>query len=152
MEKSRVLTPNRNILCLFDVDGTLTAPREVSQQPSCPRGAEADWMSMPFVCMSQCRNVASRIIAFKLHNQRKGSVKVGSLSEPREGTMCDCYTTHTNNRNAPGCMFCNVLVSGGDTHWIRLYALVLWQLWLHEKPFKNNHFPIKNVKKNKNKI
>lgn len=32
MEKSDG-SPDRNILCLFDVDGTLTAPREVSSFP-----------------------------------------------------------------------------------------------------------------------
>lgn len=30
MEKLNGFSPNRNILCLFDVDGTLTPPREVS--------------------------------------------------------------------------------------------------------------------------
>uniref|UniRef100_A0A3Q0RLE3 Phosphomannomutase n=1 Tax=Amphilophus citrinellus TaxID=61819 RepID=A0A3Q0RLE3_AMPCI len=33
MEKSDGCSPDRNILCLFDVDGTLTAPREVSSFP-----------------------------------------------------------------------------------------------------------------------
>lgn len=33
MDKSNGFSPDRNILCLFDVDGTLTPPREVSPHP-----------------------------------------------------------------------------------------------------------------------
>lgn len=33
MEKAQGFSPDRNVLCLFDVDGTLTPPREVSSLP-----------------------------------------------------------------------------------------------------------------------
>lgn len=39
MEQSIGSSPDRNILCLFDVDGTLTAPREVRERASRRHGA-----------------------------------------------------------------------------------------------------------------
>ena len=45
--KHNGLSPERNVLCLFDVDGTLTPPREVSCHPAAARVSPTGFITAP---------------------------------------------------------------------------------------------------------
>lgn len=126
MEQSNGSSPDRNILCLFDVDGTLTAPREVRERASRRHGAEPDWLSLSYVCMSsrarsQCPLRRCFVISVLIAKQRKVSVEsrifVGTTAGDIVWTDTSSLLLHnTQHLNTPSGMFCNVCWRGDPTH------------------------------------